>query len=430
MIAISRRFLCVVLIIIGLLGSVRFSFAKTNDPLLDNEGDMDLSGHIKPGVAAQLKRSTAAYRAMKSYYHRAMRIIQSPSPEGSMMRQKYYFTLALARPNRFVFKSSNIDLHAAACDGNTFVNYRSDLGEYMQIPAPATYKEINIVDDVMFLPIGTYVVALMLQGNVLADTTIREVFEEATIQENVLSEGKRWQVVSAPFRNTKLKIYFDSKTQRLARLVMLEPGAKATVDERLEEVKVNLPVAASVFSLTLPDSARRVHQFSDRPQQSEDEQIMKEMAQKFEGKMAPDFTLRDQEGKEVTLSSLRGKIIVLDFWASWCVPCKKVMPILQEIHEKGSARGVVVLGINSWDEAADATEYLHSNTQYSFPILSDPSGKDVEASLAKRLYEVPGIPTTIVIDRAGVIKKYILGAHDRNVYVDALKKLGVSLTSQ
>jgi peroxiredoxin len=112
------------------------------------------------------------------------------------------------------------------------------------------------------------------------------------------------------------------------------------------------------------------------------------------GTPAPDWTLRDPAGNEHTLSSLRGRVVLMDFWATWCGPCRAAMPAVQAIHDKYAQRGVVVLGIDFMD-GGKATEFMNKN-RYSYTLLLD--GDAVGAR-----YGVQGIPVFFVIGRDGKI---------------------------
>lgn len=110
---------------------------------------------------------------------------------------------------------------------------------------------------------------------------------------------------------------------------------------------------------------------------------------------APNFTLYPGGGaRPVTLSDLRGKVVVLDFWASWCGPCRAAMPALQRLHEAYRERGVVVLGINV-SENGDPYQ-VAADLGVKYTIL--PQGDSVAAS-----YNVSGIPTLLVIGKDGAI---------------------------
>lgn len=112
---------------------------------------------------------------------------------------------------------------------------------------------------------------------------------------------------------------------------------------------------------------------------------------------APDFTLKSNSGENIRLSELRGEIILLNFWASWCGPCRQEMPILDAIHKKYSALGFKVLGVNVDLKSKKAADYLKS-TPVDFPVLYDPKGE------ASALYDVSAMPTTAIIDRDGNIR--------------------------
>jgi peroxiredoxin len=114
------------------------------------------------------------------------------------------------------------------------------------------------------------------------------------------------------------------------------------------------------------------------------------------GKPAPTFSLPRLEGSgHVSLASLRGKTVVLNFFASWCDPCKREAPDLEALWRRYRSDGVVVLGVDSGDAAGDARRFLRAHG-VTYPIVFDPHEK-----LAQGSYAVPGLPVTYVINRAG-----------------------------
>jgi len=116
---------------------------------------------------------------------------------------------------------------------------------------------------------------------------------------------------------------------------------------------------------------------------------------------APDFTLLDPQGSEHTLSSYRGKIVVLDFWATWCGPCLVVMPHLQAIHEQYKDQDVVVIGVNAWENDDPVALMKARNWDYLLLLNGDQVAAD---------YQVTGIPTMVVIDQEGKIVQRKVGA--------------------
>lgn len=109
---------------------------------------------------------------------------------------------------------------------------------------------------------------------------------------------------------------------------------------------------------------------------------------------APDFTLKSRTGKNIRLGELRGKVVMLNFWASWCKPCREEMPLLEKIHLRYESLGFTVLGINIENKHDDVKKYL-ADIKVSFPVLYDTTNKVSE------LYSISAMPTTIIIDRDG-----------------------------
>lgn len=119
---------------------------------------------------------------------------------------------------------------------------------------------------------------------------------------------------------------------------------------------------------------------------------------------APDFRLRSFDGGLIALSDFRGKVVVLNFWASWCTPCKQEMPNLERAWQEFRDRGVVVLGIDVLDDQKDAAAFLEA-LQITYPNVYDPDQTRMVA------YQVTGLPTTIFIDREQRIRTRYVGGY-------------------
>ena len=120
--------------------------------------------------------------------------------------------------------------------------------------------------------------------------------------------------------------------------------------------------------------------------------------------MAPGFTLSrlDEEG-DLTLSSLRGKAVVLNFWASWCIPCKEEAPFLDQVWRGYRDRGLVVVGVDANDFRSDARSFMR-RYGLTFPVVYDGPGKTLGR------YGVTGFPETFVLDRQGRVVDAFIGA--------------------
>ena len=112
------------------------------------------------------------------------------------------------------------------------------------------------------------------------------------------------------------------------------------------------------------------------------------------GKVAPDFAIEGLDGGTVRLSDYRGKPVVLNFWASWCTPCRQEVPLLQKTHEQIAGRGGVVLGVDTQDVTSDALSFLKER-KATFPSLRDRDRSYVHE------FGVTGYPETFLIDRQG-----------------------------
>lgn len=123
-----------------------------------------------------------------------------------------------------------------------------------------------------------------------------------------------------------------------------------------------------------------------------------------EGFSAPDFTLELLGGGEVTLSDLRGQVVMVNLWASWCPPCRKEMPDIEQVYQDFKEDGLVVLAVNTTyqDTEAGAAAFIQE-FGLTFPVPLDRTG------VVARQYQLRGLPTTYFIDRDGVIQSVVVG---------------------
>jgi len=109
---------------------------------------------------------------------------------------------------------------------------------------------------------------------------------------------------------------------------------------------------------------------------------------------APDFTLESRSGNNIRLEDHRGDVVMLNFWASWCGPCRQEMPLMDDIYSRYQDLGFTILAVNVDENRDEALRFL-DKVPVNYPILYDP-----ESSVSE-LYEVPAMPTTVMIDRDG-----------------------------
>ena len=136
------------------------------------------------------------------------------------------------------------------------------------------------------------------------------------------------------------------------------------------------------------------------------------------GFLAPDFRLQTPEGGEVQLAALRGQPVVLNFWASWCPPCRAEMPDLERLHQQYASEGLVVLGIDQGESAEVVMRFARDTVQTTFPLALD---RQLEVGT---LYEVRALPTTFFVDAEGRIRDIKIGGPlDMAALVDGVGKI-------
>lgn len=124
------------------------------------------------------------------------------------------------------------------------------------------------------------------------------------------------------------------------------------------------------------------------------------------GDMAPDFTLEDTKGNKVTLSALRGKVVMVNFWATWCPPCKEEMPSMERLNKFMAEEDFVMLAINADDNGREVVPDFVKKNPHDFTVLYDDQGA------VKKSYGVYKMPESFIINKDGTIVEKVVGAID------------------
>jgi peroxiredoxin len=138
----------------------------------------------------------------------------------------------------------------------------------------------------------------------------------------------------------------------------------------------------------------------------------------LEGRSAPDFALKSSTGENLRLSEYRGEVVMVNFWATWCGPCRQEMPLLDELYQRYERVGFNLLGVNIDDDSRRAMQMI-AELGVNFPVLFD-DRKEVS-----KLYEVEAMPVTVLIDREGNVRYVHHGykpGYEEN-YLDEIRSL-------
>ena len=131
------------------------------------------------------------------------------------------------------------------------------------------------------------------------------------------------------------------------------------------------------------------------------------------GDLAPEIDLKTMTGETFTLSKLQGKIVLVNFWATWCGPCRAEFPAFVRKSEQYRAQGFIVVGVNTQDPNSDeGVLTFMRNSVVNFPIVRDPEDR------LSRAYRITGLPTSFFIDRNGIVRDIVIGGPMTDEYLD------------
>lgn len=317
----------------------------------------------------------------------------------------------------------------ASCDGSTFTYL--DLDEPTMVTMPAM-TILDVVDGGARATVGWIV-----RWNDLVHVSIFDDemdlaprYEGEKRVRGVLCDVVKIDVSSLSFVDEfEIWYFFDQTTHLPRRIDTLFYDVDATTSDGVEIVyldnlvtdeSVLAEIADSVFEIELPEG----YALDERKPET-DPYTAPEMPS-LAGKDAPQFELRTVSGDVVRLSDLRGDVVVLDFWATWCGPCVAAMPAIQRVHEKysndrfSSDHEVHILGMNTW-ESGDPGAFLKQQ-KITYPTL-------LGADNVARDYMVSGIPTMVVIGRDGKVSGYHVG-FDPNLETVLEKEIDRALNAQ
>jgi peroxiredoxin/outer membrane lipoprotein-sorting protein len=334
---------------------------------------------------------------------------------GEQRKESKKFTASFAAPNKFRHAMEEDILIGST--GQKAYAYLQDRNLYTQAEAPKEKApELDSLPEpipqVMQMQNPSLMLALVKSASGQLGTT----FSDIQKGDDVKLDGAAFQSLKLTLPNqivVTMLFHPDTHLLRQARA-----DIKAVLEQR-GTPDVKQAVLTVDYTTVKPDAAVKDEQFAWAPPQAARD--MAEMAQaqagaaggpagagadrpssELEGKAAPDFALKDLEGKTVALKDLKGKVLVLDMWATWCPPCRASLPHLDKLHEALKDKGVNVYAMNVQEDKADVEQFI-KNTGLKTPVILDSDGA------VSQKYKVTGIPQTVIIGKDGKVAKVFIG---------------------
>ena len=302
-------------------------------------------------------------------------------------------------------------------DGDTLWGLARTLGQYTQKPVRAAARVTPPIGQPNGSPLHPLLDLAPLTGGVLSS---RHAGQDTLRLADRVLRCDRIEVRYAPdtsqsgISHSRRTHWIDRASGLVVRdsaEITVEHPQRGTMSSVLERRVVTLAVGNaledSLFRFQPPTGTVRVRRLGMSAGESP-----------LVGREAPDFTLASLEGETVALASARGDVVILDFWATWCGPCRRWMPIVERAHAALADRGVRVYAVNLREDAGKVRQYL-AQTGVRVPVLMDRDG-----AVADR-YGAQSIPLTVVIGRDGRVVDTLLGVHTADDLTESLRLAGI-----
>ncbi len=358
------------------------------------------------------------YGSLRSYrdvavFRQVITVVEQGGEPGEQVTP-WQATLAFEAPNRVALRAQPAEVY---CDGRTLWQVREFLGQYTEQPVHGPLCEQLGIENTL-LSRAHPVLTLLLAGHGQCDEALPG-FEPQRVRPET-RDGRQYTVVSGPWSPsgvgiaspTSCELWIDPDRGLLARAVFditesfrpfagvavgkTDPNEAAKVElERavwtveLTQVRTDGPLPDDTFRFVPREDLRQVESFTWQ-QRPEDNRAL------LIGRPAPPIRTTTLDGTPFDLGAQRGKVVVMDFWATWCGPCVKALPHVQKLYKRYHERGVVFVGINGdGPGTAKRVRRFLNNKGITFPQVLDADGA------ISRRYHVRAIPCTVLIDRDG-----------------------------
>jgi thiol-disulfide isomerase/thioredoxin len=378
------------------------------------------AGVVKPDPRAMalLQKEAATVQAIHSITANYQVVFHFPQPSGPDHQMNSVISVAAMRPNYVLLTVSNVNKSPKTGQWgpkNRSISFESNGNSLLTLASNDTYQKVPAQTNGHDLKMD-FVEALedFFNPQFSAAAQVAEEYRKSQLRRLKYAgtetwNGKIYQVIEWQHTNPIMTADFGKSVpggvvieyerfdigqdNLIHRSVERSNLGGVEVDSTLGDIQVNPPLTKTDFAIKLPADA---HVQAPPP------------VLLTNGTEAPDFTVHDKDGKLVTLSDYRGKVVVLDFWATWCMPCQESLPHTNKVAEEYKDKNVVVLAVNTSDTAKAFQAWLPKHKDYEALVFAiDPAPSD--KNIATTLYHVSGIPTQYVIAPDGKIVQSFVG---------------------
>jgi len=365
---------------------------------------------ITPDVQAVLDRINEAYGKLTTL-ELGGTISLNVEDGGAKRANEAKFTSSFLAPNKYRHQVKDHPLLGGT--GSKWYGYSTLNNLYTQADSQAGKALLHDMPEDQAKVLAMEDLSLVLAISKDPSIDLREMASSITKLADENIDGKEYVTLSLTLNDANkgpLTLNFDAQTHLLRRASLnmedaFEKAGRPDITNALYRVdyatiKPNGALKAEQFAWAVPSSAKDMATAKAEALAEAEEEAGPAAA--LVGKPASDFTLDGMDGKPVTLSELKGSVVVLDFWATWCGPCVASLPHLNKIYKEFEKDGLKVYALNQREAKEKVADFIKDKT-LTIPVLLDKEG-----NVAKQ-YLVTGIPQTVVIGKDGVVKKAIVG---------------------
>lgn len=391
-----------------------------------------------------VKKCIATYKSLQGYGDKTT-MVMNMIKDNKDNKRTTQLLFSFARPNRFRYENItdvSKEKMVGVSDGKVFTNYIGMFGQYIQKDAPAV-----LTYDALKASMRIFLGNTLVQKLVMSEDPAKELLEfveKVNITKSQNMNGVPVTIIDLTLPVSSIdprmippksrvdtpvtmrvwigerdflirKVTYKLNMDLITRGLPDERGAmfkdmKMEVIETHSFVKLNPNFSDKIFTFVPSDDAKLVEQFSPPRAPSQD-------LSKFEGKPAPNFVLKDLDGRYVKLNDFQGKVRIVNFWATWCAPCRQEIPEFIALQSEYSSKGFTTIGI-SVDRGTEVVRSYADKNKINYPMLM------ADEIVQKSYGNISAIPTTFVLDKNGIVRYTYIGMpSDKKVFQQNVKEL-------